>query len=67
MKSDTLLDAAERAYHAKRMTWADVQAVQASLMPRCVAHGVRTAFKRDGEPICPQCVDAMTEEERRHI
>lgn len=54
---DTQLAAAWRAYKAGAMDWSDVQAIQASLMPRCADHDRPAVIFLDKRPTCPQCMD----------
>jgi hypothetical protein len=55
---DTPLTAAWRAYKAGAMEWSDVQAIQASLMPRCADHNRPAAIFLSKRPACPACLDA---------
>jgi hypothetical protein len=64
----TRLERAQQRYDAGEITWADVQAVQANLMPRCVfCKGGRPAPAYWNEqPACADCFQALYAREDRH-
>lgn len=64
---DTALTAAYRAYKAGAMDWSDVQAIQASLMPRCADHDRPATILLCGRPVCPVCQKALTPEELQRL
>lgn len=56
------LSTAWQRYKDGQCAWAEVQAIQDSLMPRCAAHDVPTATIIDGVPMCAACIQAAGSE-----
>lgn len=54
-RPDTLHVAWEAA-RTGRITWDDVRAIQASLMPRCAAHEQPAIAKWYGVDMCERCI-----------
>lgn len=55
--NDTPLTTAWERYKAHECDWAEAQAAQDALLPRCAAHDTPTSITIDGTPVCAVCLD----------